>query len=96
MPIEQTANPMVQLFPFIAIALIFYFLVIRPEKGKQKEHRDKLAGLKRNDEVITSSGIHGTIVNIKETTVIVRVDDNVKMEFDKDAIATIKNKAAAS
>ena len=88
---DQTANPLMQFFPFILVFLIFYLLVIKPERTKQNERKDQLSKLKKNDQVITSGGIHGTVVNVKETTAIVRVDDNVKLEIDKDAITTIQN-----
>ena len=92
MPVEQTVNPFAQLIPFILIAGIFYLLVFKPEKEKQKERKKRLTELKKNDNVVTAGGMHGTIVNIKPTTVIVRVDDNVKIEVDKEAIATILEK----
>jgi len=89
MPAEATANQFSQLIPFIAIAFIFYFIVFRPEeKEKQKKKKELLEKLKKNDQVVTAGGIHGTVVNIKTTTVILRVDDNVKIEVDKEAIAT--------
>ena len=78
------------LFPYIIIMLIFYFLVMKPQKDKQKQHKAMIDNLKKNDEIITTGGIHATVVNVKEATVIVRIDDNVKMEINKDAIATIK------
>lgn len=88
---QQTqVNPLVNLFPLILIFVIFYFLLIRPQKAKEKEHQKMLANLNRNDEVVTSSGIHGTIVNVKDKSVILRIDDNVKMEIEKNAIAYIK------
>jgi preprotein translocase subunit YajC len=87
---DQTANPLLQFIPFIAIFLIFYLLVIKPEKQKQNERKTRLANLKKNDEVITVGGIHGTVVNIKQTTIILRVDDNVKLEVDKESITTVK------
>jgi preprotein translocase subunit YajC len=72
------------------IFLIFYFVLIRPQKMRQAEHRRMLLELKKNDGVITSGGIHGVVVNVKDNTVLVRVDDNVKIEFQKDSIATVK------
>jgi preprotein translocase subunit YajC len=93
MPTDQAANPMLQMVPFVFIFFIFYFLVIKPEKDKQKQKKEQLAKLARNDEVITSGGIHGVIVNIKPATVILRVDDNVKIEVDKEAVITVKNKS---
>ncbi len=92
MPPDQAANPMMQMFPFVIVFGIFYFLVIKPEKNKQKEKKEKVANLKKNDHVVSAGGLHGTVVNVKPTTVIVRVDDNVKIEIDKEAIATVKGK----
>jgi len=76
--------------PIIIIFVIFYFLLIRPQKKSQEEHKKLISGLKKNDEVITSGGIHGTIVNVKEGSVVLRVDDNVKIEIQRSAIGTMK------
>jgi len=91
MPPEQAANPLMQfpIIPYILIIGIFYFLVFKPQKDKQKQHKELLTNLKKNDQVITSHGIHATIVNVKETTVVLRIDDNAKMEVDKEAIAMV-------
>ena len=88
---EQAGNPLIQLFPFAAIFLIFYFIVLRPQQDKQKQLKNMVANLKRNDRVVTVAGIHGTVLNIKDTTIIVRIDDNAKMEVDKEAIASVTN-----
>ncbi|MEW5895168.1 MAG: preprotein translocase subunit YajC [Candidatus Omnitrophota bacterium] len=84
-------SPMMQLFPLILMFLVFYVLVMRPHKKEQEQHKKRLAALQKNDRVVTTGGIHGTVVNVKETTIILRVDDNVKLEFDKDAIKVIKD-----
>lgn len=91
MPTEQVVNPWLQLpiIPYFLIFLIFYFLVIKPQREKQRQHKDMLKNLKKNDEVVTTSGIHGTVVLVKETTVMLRVDDNARVEFDKEAIASV-------
>jgi len=89
---DQAANPITQMIPFVLIFIIFYFLVIKPERNKQKERKEKIARLKKNDQVVTAGGIHGTVVNVKETTVIVRIDDSVKIEVDKEAITTVSTK----
>ncbi len=83
-------NPIVSLMPIILIFIVFYFLLIRPQQKKERERQNMLSQLKKNDEVITSCGIHGTIVNLKDTTVTLKVDENVKMEIEKSAIACIK------
>jgi len=89
MPQTQASNPIINLFPLILIFVIFYFLLIRPQKAREKEHQKMLSNLNKNDEVVTSSGIHGTIVNVKDKTVILRIDDNVKIEIDKNCVAYI-------
>ena len=91
----QAGGPLGSFFPLIAIFLIFYFIVIRPEQAKQKEHKAQLSKLGKNDQVVTSGGIHGTVVNVKPDTLILRVDDNVRIEVDKESITKIKSKAEA-
>lgn len=90
MPQAQAANPILNLVPLILIFVIFYFMLIRPQKIKEKEHQKMLNNLSKNDEVVTSGGIHGTIVNVKDKTVVLRIDENVKLEIDKNCIAYIK------
>ena len=87
------ANPLIQIGWAPFVIGIFYFLVFKPEKDKQKQHKELINNVKKNDQVVTVGGIHGTVVNVKPTTVMVRVDDNAKMEIDKEAIATIQVKA---
>ena len=78
-----------QLLPFAFIFIIFYFLLIRPQQKRQKEHQKLLSNLKTGDKVITTSGIHGLIANVKDTTFLVKIADNVKIEVDKNAIASV-------
>ena len=87
---EQTINPVMALIPYALIFAVFYFLVIKPQKEKQKNQQQMLNDLKKNDEVVTSGGIHGTIVNLKESTIIVRIDDSVKVEVDRGAVLRVK------
>jgi preprotein translocase subunit YajC len=77
--------------PYLLIFLIFYFLVIRPQRQQQKKIKLMLDNLKKNDEVITTSGIHGTVAIVKEKTVVVRVDEGCRIEFDREAIASVKS-----
>ena len=78
------------LIPFVLIIVIFYFFLIRPQNKKQKETEKMLNALKKGDKVITIGGIHGTIASVKEQTVVVKVDDGCKMEFNRSAIATVE------
>jgi preprotein translocase subunit YajC len=96
MPTAQAANPLVQLFPFFIIILIFYFFLIKPQRSKEKEHQKMLSALAKNDEVVTSSGIHGTIVNVKDKTIVLRVDEDVKLEIEKSCVAHKKNAQGAA
>ena len=82
------------LFLYVPIGLIFYFLVIRPQRQQQKKMKELLANLKKNDEVVTASGIHGSVAIVKEKTVVVRVDEGCRIEFDKEAITTVKTPTA--
>ncbi len=91
---NQAQSPLVSLMPVILIFVVFYFLLIRPQKKTQDEHKKMIAALKKNDEVITSGGIHGTITNVKDTTVTLKVDDNVKIEVQKNNISVMKRKAS--
>lgn len=66
-----------------------YFLLFRPQMRRQKEQQRVVASLKTGDRVITASGIHGMITNVKDTTVTVKVADNVKIEMDKSAVTNV-------
>jgi preprotein translocase subunit YajC len=75
--------------PLIFIFVIMYFVMIRPQKKRQQEQQRLISSVKTGDRVVTNAGIHGLISNVKETTVIVKVADNVKIEMEKSAIASV-------
>jgi preprotein translocase subunit YajC len=79
--------------PLIAIVAIFYFLILRPQNKKQKETQKMLSALKKGDRVVTIGGIHGVIQSVKESTVIIKVDENAKLEFNRSAVATVSSQA---
>jgi preprotein translocase subunit YajC len=81
--------------PFILIIAVFYFLIIRPQNKKQKETKKMLEALKKGDKVVTIGGIHGTIATVRETSVVLRVDDNTKIEFSRSAIGSVTDVAKA-
>jgi preprotein translocase subunit YajC len=84
-----SGNPLMTFLPFVAIIAIFYFLIIRPQNKKQKETQKMLSALKKGDKIVTIGGIHGTIQTVKEQTVIVKVDEDTKLEFSRSAISTV-------
>jgi preprotein translocase subunit YajC len=75
--------------PFALIIVIFYFLIIRPQNKKQKDTQKMLSALKKGDKIITIGGIHGVISTVRESSVVVKVDDNTKVEFSRSAIANV-------
>jgi preprotein translocase subunit YajC len=91
-------SPFQMIIPFVCIGIIFYFLIIRPQNKRQKDLQSLVSTLKTGDKVVTNSGIHGIIANVKEgTTLILKIADNVKIEIDKSAIAGVeKEKSAAA
>ena len=93
MPQGSAVNPLLNLAPLLLIFAVFYFLIIQPQRAKEKEHQGMLAKLAKNDDIVTTGGIHGTIVNVKDKTVTVRIDDNVKIEVEKSAVVYVKKQA---
>lgn len=90
-PASPGSQSMLPIFgQFILIAVIFYFLLIRPQQKRQKEHQALIAAVKSGDKVITSGGVHGIVANVKDRTVILKVADNVKIEFDRAAITSVE------
>ena len=81
-----------QFVPFILIFVIFYFLLIRPQKQKQKKLQLQVDAMRPGDKVITAGGIYGLITGIKKQSVTVKVDNNTKIQFEKSAIATVISK----
>ena len=94
MPTGQAVSPLANFVPLILIFVVFYFLLIRPQKKQEKERLKMLNAVAKNDDVVTTGGIHGTVVNLKDKTVIIRVDDNVKIEVERNCITQV-NKAQA-
>lgn len=88
-----SANPTGQmvstLVTFGLVFVIFYFLIIRPQNKKQKDMQKMIAGVKKGDKIITIGGIHGTVYSVKEGTVVIKVDDDCKIEFSKSALASV-------
>ncbi|MCP4652608.1 MAG: preprotein translocase subunit YajC [Candidatus Omnitrophica bacterium] len=80
------------IFFMMAVFAIWYFLLIRPQQKKQKDHQAMIANLKKNTEIITTGGLHGTIVNVKDKTFVLRIDDAAKVEIDKNCVAFVKSK----
>jgi len=87
----ESSSAFLSFLPFILIMVIIYFLMMRPQIKKQKEKQKMLSELKKGDNVITRGGIRGKVVGFtdEDKTVIVKVDDNVKLNFDKSAVEIV-------
>ena len=86
---SSTGSMIGSFLPIVLIFVVFYFFLIRPQNKKQKETQKMLDALKKGDKIITIGGIHGTISSVHEKTVIVKVDDNCKIEFNRSAISSV-------
>ncbi|HEX9972844.1 MAG TPA: preprotein translocase subunit YajC [bacterium] len=91
---QGQANPLALWLPIILIFAIMYFLIFRPQAKKQKQQRMMIEALKKGDKIITSGGIYGTIVGVKEkeNSIVVKVDDNTKIELAKGSVAQVIEK----
>lgn len=85
----------VQMLPLVLIFAVFYFMLIRPQQQRAKQHQEMLANLKRNDDVVTSGGIHGRIVSLGDRIIEVEVANNVRIRVDRPQIAAVTSKSAA-
>jgi preprotein translocase subunit YajC len=91
----QQQDPIMAFLPLILIAVIFYFLIFRPQKKRQKERETLVSKMEKGDKVITSSGIHGTVAQIEDGTILVQVSDTTKIRFEKSSVSTVTPKNAA-
>lgn len=83
-------NPMVFM---VLMFVMMYFVLIRPQRIRQKKHEELLKSIKVGDHVVTAGGEHGIVASVKDTTVMLRVADNVRIEYDRSAIAIVKKAA---
>ena len=83
----QQGNPVMAFLPFIAIAVVFYFVFFRPQAKQQKQHQAFLGGLKKGDEVVTQGGIVGRVSEVQDRTILVDVGGGTKLRILKTQIA---------
>ncbi len=89
-PLLQTGGSLLMtIIPFGLVFVIFYFFIIRPQNKKQKETEKMIAAVKKGDKIVKIGGIHGVVSSTKEQSVIVKVDDNAKIEFSRSAISSV-------
>ena len=76
---------------FGSIIAIFYFMIIRPQQKRQKQHQAMLEALKKGDKVVVSGGIHGVVAGFDEKTVLVQIADNVKIKVERASVTGVVN-----
>ena len=86
-------NPVVQLIPFALVLAIFYFIILLPMRKRQKKVQEFLGALKAGDRVITSGGIHGTIMKVTDQTLQLQVAPNVRLDVARSAIVGYQGQA---
>ncbi|OPZ28659.1 MAG: preprotein translocase subunit YajC [Lentisphaerae bacterium ADurb.BinA184] len=82
-----------QFFPFVILFVVLYFLWIRPEQKRAREHREMIQKVKAGDRIVTSGGIYGTISEVREKSLLLRVGGNVDIEIDRAAIGRVERVA---
>jgi len=85
-PEGQDANPLMSFLPLLLIIVVFYFFMIRPQMKRQKEVKKFRESLAKNDKVVTTGGIYGKVVEVKETTVVLEIAKDVHIKVDKNGI----------
>lgn len=88
----EAANPLQMFLPLILIFLIIYFLIIRPQKKKEDKRKEMISAVQKNDKVVTIGGIHGTVTQVDETSVLLQVDATVKLRVEKSALSNVAGK----
>jgi len=86
-----SSSSFTQLIPLILIMLIFWFLLIRPQQKKAKEHRSMVEGLKKGDKVMTNGGIYGSITDVKDDFLKVEIAEGVRVKIQRDAVAALSD-----
>ncbi len=85
----QQSNPMFNMLFIGIIFIIIWVLMIQPERRKQKELKALISNLKKGDKIVTLGGIHGTVTLVKNDSIVVRVDDHTKLEFDRQSVQRV-------
>ncbi|MBI3541017.1 MAG: preprotein translocase subunit YajC [Deltaproteobacteria bacterium] len=82
--------------PMILVFVIFYFLLIRPQSKQRKQHQETLKTLKKGDEIITVSGIHGKVMGITDNVISLEIADNIRIKLEKQQVASVKPAAVTT
>jgi len=79
--------------PFLLVFIVFYFFIIRPQKRREEQRKTMISAVKKGDRIVTIGGVHATVLKVEDTSVLAEVDTNVKLRFDKNAVASVGREA---
>ena len=82
-----------QLLPLVLVGVVFYVILVRPEQKRRREHEQLLAGLKRNDQVVMASGIHGRVTAVGDKVLTVEIAPRVQVQIDRSGVQTVEKAA---
>jgi preprotein translocase subunit YajC len=90
---KEPANPLLQFAPLVLVFVLMYFMLFRAPKKRQQEHSKMVAGLKKNDRIRTIGGILGTVLDVRDEEIVIKIDEsnNTKMRVVPSAIAAVLN-----
>jgi len=86
---QEGPSLLITLLPLLLIFVVFYIFIIRPQKKKEDKRKSMIEAVRKGDKIITAGGIHGTVTQVDDTSVLTQVDTNVKLRIDKNAIANV-------
>ena len=86
------ANPLAMFLPLVLIFVVFYFFIIRPQKKKEDVRKKMIEAVQKGNRVISIGGVHGTVTQVDETSVLVQVDSNTKLRIEKSALSSVVGK----
>jgi preprotein translocase subunit YajC len=89
---SSPTNPLTMFLPLVLIFIVFYFFIIRPQKKKEDNRKAMIAAVKKGDRIVTIGGVHGTVTQVDETSVLAQVDNNTKLRIEKSALSSIPTK----
>ena len=86
----QGGTPLV-ILPYVLMFVVLYFLILRPQIKKQKSQQKMISELKKGDKIVTSGGLHGIILNLKDEVITVKIADNVRVEMSRSAVSRVRD-----
>ena len=94
-PAAAGPSPIVSLLPIVLMFVVLYVLLIRPQQKRASEHDAMVKALKRNDEIVTTGGIHGRVQSLADSVLVVEIAPNVRIRLERDQVASVVRAAKA-